>query len=204
MPRLALVELGSLVPHEEVEPDRVRRLIAGIRRSGVIKPIIVEASSGVIVDGHHRVEAARRLGLRLIPAYLARYGAEIADTGSWTYVARYSPGLARHVIGLVEELDQLVKRGSARLIVRAGDEVIGVSVDALDFYMALRDHPNLLTRFKKVADPSNCSGNICIHPPRLSPWDIRLAALRGPLPPRTTNHVTPLKRTRLFIPLRGL
>ncbi|MGE5486001.1 MAG: ParB N-terminal domain-containing protein [Ignavibacteriales bacterium] len=72
--RFALVEARTLMPHEEVDEGHLRELTEEIRRDGVLRqPVVVDARSGVILDGHHRVRALKGLGCTLIPAYLVDY-----------------------------------------------------------------------------------------------------------------------------------
>jgi len=52
----------------------LQELLETIWRDGVLRqPVIVDRASMVILDGHHRVSAMRRLGCPLIPAYLVDY-----------------------------------------------------------------------------------------------------------------------------------
>ncbi len=72
--RFAIMEIGKLRPHEAVEPNRLRRLLAAIRADGFLRrPIVVEDEFYVILDGHHRYEALRRLGCTKVPVYLVHY-----------------------------------------------------------------------------------------------------------------------------------
>src|SRR6516165_10541915 len=62
-------------PSEEVDAAHVRRLADEVRRSGTwLAPLPVEAGSGLVMDGNHRLQVARLLGLRRLPCVLLRYG----------------------------------------------------------------------------------------------------------------------------------
>ena len=83
-PRLELVPLESLRIHEQVIEEHVKELMEDIVSRGVlIKPILVDAKTLIILDGHHRVEALRRLGKRLIPAILVDYDSDCVTVSSW-------------------------------------------------------------------------------------------------------------------------
>jgi ParB-like nuclease domain len=69
MSAISLLNVSHLLKHEQVDPDRVAELMNSITRIGVwTEPICVDAETKVIMDGHHRYEAAIQLGLAFIPA----------------------------------------------------------------------------------------------------------------------------------------
>ncbi|MCE4604886.1 MAG: ParB N-terminal domain-containing protein [Aeropyrum sp.] len=81
---LALVPIDKLKRHEEVLEHKVASLEDDIRSRGVlIRPILVDAKTLVILDGHHRVEALRRLGARRVPAVLVDYDSDCVNVDSW-------------------------------------------------------------------------------------------------------------------------
>ncbi len=68
------VPAAGLVPHEEHDERRALRLARHIGRAGVwTAPLVVERDSLVVMDGHHRLRAARALGLLVLPAVLLSY-----------------------------------------------------------------------------------------------------------------------------------
>jgi ParB-like chromosome segregation protein Spo0J len=69
--------LELLREHEETEPARLQEIVRELRELGrPLEPIVVDASSYVILDGHHRFRACRALGWRTIPCYLVDYFSE--------------------------------------------------------------------------------------------------------------------------------
>ncbi len=77
-PRIRLLSPSDIIPHEGVEVPRVEGLVKDIGRRGVLlKPIIVDAETGLLVDGHHRLEALKRLGARVVPAVLIDYVVDV-------------------------------------------------------------------------------------------------------------------------------
>lgn len=69
-----LIAPGQLVPHEEVDGARVQSLAAEIRAAGAFyPPVLIDATTRVILDGHHRWHAAALLGLRVMPCYCVDY-----------------------------------------------------------------------------------------------------------------------------------
>ena len=83
-PEFTILPLDWLRGHEEHRPERVDELIGAILRSGVFhNPIWVARGSWVILNGHHRVEAMRKLGMKFIPAWVFDYDGDHVDLGRW-------------------------------------------------------------------------------------------------------------------------
>jgi hypothetical protein len=75
---------------EHVDEDHVRMLAAGIKAAGVwTAPVPVEAGSGFVMDGNHRLAVARRLNLRCLPCIPLRYGDPGLEVRCWTTGRHY-------------------------------------------------------------------------------------------------------------------
>ncbi len=75
-PRAHVVEwvpIAQLRDHEEVETERVQSLANEIQKRRRVAPLLVEKTHGVILDGHHRKEALRLLGLSRAPCLRVDY-----------------------------------------------------------------------------------------------------------------------------------
>jgi len=68
-----LVEHDSLRGHEEIIPANLDERIKKILNIGFYKPIIVDATTMVILDGHHKWVAARVLELDKVPVVSVNY-----------------------------------------------------------------------------------------------------------------------------------
>lgn len=67
----ALMDLGALRPHEATTLQRVRKSAHMHVRWGAMRSrIVVDAVDHIVLDGHHRLAVARRLGLRCVPVLL--------------------------------------------------------------------------------------------------------------------------------------
>ena len=81
---LVLAELSRLHIHEEIIPNKMEELVQKIPQDGVwIHPIVVDSNSLVVLDGMHRVAAAKKIGYRYIPACLVDYGNPNIHIGCW-------------------------------------------------------------------------------------------------------------------------
>ncbi|MFI5419058.1 MAG: ParB N-terminal domain-containing protein, partial [Candidatus Lutacidiplasmatales archaeon] len=72
--RFALLDVGELKEHEEVEAAAVESLVREIEKDGVVRePIWVAEGSHVILNGHHRFAALLLLGVARVPVWLVDY-----------------------------------------------------------------------------------------------------------------------------------
>ena len=73
MEGVEILDIGSLMGHEEVIPSNLESRTTKLLERGFYKPIIADRSSLVILDGHHKWTAARVLGLARVPVLLVDY-----------------------------------------------------------------------------------------------------------------------------------
>tara|TARA_B100000131_G_scaffold139068_1_gene135375 strand:+ start:697 stop:1107 length:411 start_codon:yes stop_codon:yes gene_type:complete len=71
--QVELVERVSLNPHEMIIPTNLEKRLAKLRKIGFYKPIIVDSETMVILDGHHKWNAAGILGLINVPVLKVGY-----------------------------------------------------------------------------------------------------------------------------------
>jgi hypothetical protein len=89
---ILLVDLDRVLPTEEVNSDFVDTLIAEIGLSGVwTHPLLLEERTFAILDGHHRFEAAKRSGLRRVPAVCVSYNNPQVHLESWRPGKHFTP-----------------------------------------------------------------------------------------------------------------
>lgn len=80
----ALVPIHRLKGHEEYEPSKVEDLVEEmLRTEEFTEPIWVARDSLVILNGHHRVEALRRLGAQKAAAWLFDYEGDAIELDRW-------------------------------------------------------------------------------------------------------------------------
>ena len=79
----SLLELRLLKEHEEIDPKRVDDLEIEIRKNGYVRPIVVDADSMVILDGHHRYNVLKRLNARYAPVITVNYRNDAIILGYW-------------------------------------------------------------------------------------------------------------------------
>jgi L-serine kinase (ADP) len=83
-PTFQLVPLADLLEHEEIDVKAVAALAQQIESAGEVEdPIWVAAGTGVILNGHHRVQALKSLGAERAPAWVFDYASDAVELGRW-------------------------------------------------------------------------------------------------------------------------
>jgi len=73
---ICLLGLEELREHEEIRPDYLEQLKNEILSDGILKmPIAVDKETYIILDGHHRLNALKKIGCKRIPVILFDYQA---------------------------------------------------------------------------------------------------------------------------------
>lgn len=79
------IEVGKISEAENnpnvMEPERFNLLVKAIKKIGFVQPILVRKVIGggyEVVDGHHRLKAAKEIGLAEVPCVVADIGHEQA------------------------------------------------------------------------------------------------------------------------------
>ena len=80
-PEVQLVDVQSLKHIEDFDPERAKTLEAKIKAEGLWDtPVIIEKKDHLVLDGQHRMEVAKAMGLSRIPAVVVDY----KDVHVWT------------------------------------------------------------------------------------------------------------------------
>ena len=71
---IVLISPHELIAHEKVKIRHALYILLKMIFSGRFKvPLLIDAETKTILDGHHRCYVANRLGLKHIPCYLVNY-----------------------------------------------------------------------------------------------------------------------------------
>jgi hypothetical protein len=74
---VSIVEISRLRGHERTDEVRLRNLRDEIESDGMLmRPIVVDGKTNVILDGHHRIRALSLLGCSRIPVCYVDYNSE--------------------------------------------------------------------------------------------------------------------------------
>ena len=120
---VCLIDLVALKEHEEIRPDYLEELKNEIVSDGILKmPIAVDKNNYIILDGHHRLHALKKIGCKKIPVILVDYRSPEVSVIPWRegenitkdmiiHTAltggRMPPKTSKHMIMVVGELKHI-------------------------------------------------------------------------------------------------
>lgn len=71
---ITFIDPGKLKIHEEIDPEKLKRLIQDLKKKKVLrKPVVVDKNTMLILDGHHRRLAFMKLGIKKLPCFMVDY-----------------------------------------------------------------------------------------------------------------------------------
>jgi len=221
---LRIIPISGLRPHEETVERLSMELRRAIVEEGVQRdPVVVDDSSGTILDGTHRVEALGKAGARSVLAYVVDYNDPYVRLYRWYRVVR-NP--ARELVAeIVGELGLMrLGRLEAGNPARAADNGVVLTYRGEAFG---KETPGLLERtgamraFDRAAarrellvdfvdEDSAAPGllhgpDLFLIPPKFGKQDVLVAAKEGRLfPPKSTLHVFPFRPLGVRYPVEDL
>lgn len=224
--RLEIRPLSELKPHEETVAGLTERVLRALEKERVQRdPVIVDGSSGTVLDGTHRVEALRRAGARSALTFVVDYQDPGVRLYRWLRVAR--GGERSRAVEIVRSLGlERVGRppstaaGSPLRVVVSRTEAYGLGgaaslddqVEVVRGFDAACAERGLRVEFLDetlavAAGGSPTAGEplLTLVPPGLSKGDVlRAGAERRPFPPKSTLHVFPYRPLGVRYPVEDL
>lgn len=110
--KLSLVPVTQLYPHEKVVSSLLKELKKEILEEQVLKdPILVDEKSFTVLDGMHRLQVAKKLGLDAIPCCLVDYESSFIKLGTWCRNLAFSEAKVEEGIKIITRfLDKHVRK----------------------------------------------------------------------------------------------
>jgi len=138
---MQLVPIASLSGYERPNENRVAQIFKSLEQTKIlINPVIVDANLNLLIDGHHRIEAFKWVGLKQIPAFNVSYLSNDVRVESWARVTR-AP--VDKIVSLFDALVVDVTRGRWSVVATSGGFII-----RRRFFDEVMDAANYLERFK--------------------------------------------------------
>jgi hypothetical protein len=95
---IVFIRIEELREHEEIRPDYLEELKNEILSDGMLKmPIAVDRSTYIILDGHHRLHALKRIGCKKIPVVLVDYQSPEIEVIPWRESEKVTKEMIIHV-----------------------------------------------------------------------------------------------------------
>jgi L-serine kinase (ADP) len=76
--------IDDLYPHEQIIDHELKHVLSSFKKEKILKSPILVSKEGVILDGHHRFAALKKLKIKEIPSIiLDYYDNEMITVGTW-------------------------------------------------------------------------------------------------------------------------
>jgi len=193
---IGLVNIDDLKQHEFAIDEHIEELKKSIITQKVMrKPIIADIKTGTIIDGAHRTRALKSLGLKYIPAILTDYLNDdkiYVDKWYRVYNINY-----KDIISYLKSMfcfQDIEYYNNSIKIIMCNDNKIDSYMLINKFEKEFQKSINNISFLKPETKKVKKKGLI-IDPPKLDKEDVISVALKQTLlPPRSTRHVTLLKK----------
>ena len=74
---IELLEVREIIPSEMVDDNHVRIIIQSIENTRIwTHPIPIDTQTHIVMDGNHRLMAAREIGLKYVPVFSLDYNSQ--------------------------------------------------------------------------------------------------------------------------------
>ena len=91
---IVFIRIEELREHEEIRPNYLEELKNEILSDGILKmPIAIDRDTYIILDGHHRLHALKRIGCKKIPVILVDYQSAEIEVIPWREGEKVTKGM---------------------------------------------------------------------------------------------------------------
>ncbi|MGC8572727.1 MAG: ParB N-terminal domain-containing protein [Caldisphaera sp.] len=203
---IGLVNINDLKQHELAINEHIEELKKLIITQKIIrKPIIADIKTGTIIDGAHRTRALKSLGIKYIPAVLIDYiNDDKINVDKWyrVYDIDYKDMIS-YLKSMLCFQDMEYYSNSIKIIMcndNKVDSYMLINKFENEFKESIKEISFINPEIKKVKRKG-----IIIDPPKLEKEDVINVALKQTLlPPRSTRHVTFLKKIYVNYSLKNI
>lgn len=226
---IVMVEISSVHLHEQTIPEATEELARWLERDGFMRdPIIVDRNSLVVLDGTHRVAAAKRIGCVRLPVCLVDYDSPYILIDTWyrgfkdtsfSSVTDMIRG-CRYDLSPIdnESADEEVERRRAIGFLSDSTTYVLISNTELNVHQSYRAVSNIerearkssmIIRYETARDATAKLGagqlDAILGPRKITKDDVKRCSTRDdPFPHKATRHMIPTRPLRIDIPLELL
>lgn len=218
---LTLTPPESLYIHEEIIPSILDKLVKDIETSGLFRdPVIVDRNSNVVLDGMHRLAAAKKFGFLWIPVCYVDYMDERIKVYRW-WRSIFGSNLRKIVDDVLKlkPMDVNMLNDSylskCSLIVFKDVFYILNSNSVFDAFLSAKNLEKFISgygfriEYDLESDAmAKLNSNLCsavLTLPIISKADIiSIATSNRVLPHKSTRHVLPYRPMNINVPLKIL
>jgi len=222
---LEMAEISTLYIHEETIPEVLAKLVDDFKRRKIIMhPVIVDKRTNVVLDGMHRIEAARRAGFKFFPVCKIDYQDPRVKLEQWYRLVKGFPTnkIERIISDVFSDfIDIVIQKTDSWIDEIKKADTIGVFLSEHLYYVVQSNVRGLWDAFRIFSEleknllrmgfniqfiPDSqakkfLSDSTILAPRPLTKRDvIKYARERKLFPRKTTRHVLPVRPLFLNVP----
>jgi L-serine kinase (ADP) len=221
---LALKRTEDLRPHEETVQEDLNGIVKALQHEPLLRhPIIADSTTGLVLDGTHRLAALKRLDCRSIPAALIDYQNPLIQVDRWFRTIKLQntgdflkrlERLAPIPMSNLEADRSLLDRSSYATLRDAHEclafrskDVAPLSLcrDAFVLELIARDNHEKVAYTDKEDTENLPPSTLLMSTIRLTKPEVVEYCLKNQLfPPKSTRHLIPSRPLGITVPLRWL
>ncbi|MFA5022216.1 MAG: hypothetical protein WC508_04020 [Patescibacteria group bacterium] len=215
LPNLKIVSLNSLVLHEDVDPLRVKRLMAKIKQDRIFTnpPLVApigKSNKFVVLDGANRTTVFKSLGYKDILVQVVNYSQPGLELKTWNHLVVGLP-----VKSFFAKISKALLKSARANFKLQGNKIICLPIKTKNFFEQVQSLNKIAAiyknkyKFYRFDNENNLSvvsrNKTLIIFPKFKPKDIILVAQKNlKIPSGITRHVISGRALRIDIPLEIL
>ncbi|MFA6215161.1 MAG: ParB N-terminal domain-containing protein [Patescibacteria group bacterium] len=212
LPNLKIVSLSNLVLHEDVDPNRVKRLAAKIKKDDIFTnpPVVAPISKSgkfVVLDGANRTTVFRQLGFKDILVQVIDYQQPGLELKTWNHLVA---GIKAR--DFFSQIKKMVSKPMAKKFKLRGNKIVCRPIKKKDFFTQIEALNKIVDlyakryKFYRLDNASDFSVNgenkTLIVFPKFTPQDIILVAEKNlKVPSGITRHLVSGRALRIDLPI---
>jgi hypothetical protein len=219
---LEIREVNSLLSHEQVISQNLKRLKEGMLNIGhLVDPLIVDAKTGVVLDGNHRLKVLGIIECQYATCQVVDYMKDEITVGTWYPIVNLKPEQIFKLDSLKhEKVDyetgkKAVENLKAPFMVTSKDKVCYLVNPGSYKLMEMVEEQNYIFSLlekgsidyiptEEVDKAIELGKSVLIRRAYTKEEIIKTAQAHTPLPPKSTRHLIPGRIIRLNMKLGWL
>ena len=220
--KITFSKISDVKPHEEIIDKNLHELVSSIKKDGVqIDPVVVDESSGVALDGMHRIAALKALDAKRIMVAKVDYLDERIKVQRWLRAVKDFSSSLLDELKVALQLRKALDAQEAMKLVDSEKSPLAIIINGTSYYSSasvsglfekfslIKEFDRRVREFKSILDGELTSyvssGYMVLYVKKPEKEEVIKAGTSGTLfPPKSTRHIIPYRPVNVRCPLELL